>query len=331
MSWSWQGLGKRALEFPKSGTQVSVSPLGRARIRYNDILNRLEQSLNGAAYVAIGGGSGVPGGVDTSIQYNDGGAFGGNANFTYDGTSATFENNLLLGDNIIFDNLSDHSILTDKSDDDTVGRALTISSGDGGDSPTTNAAPGGTVNILGGAGGDSTSGDSGGLGGRVSITGGVGGGGESSGDAGGVSIDGGVGGGGSAAKGDVDIGQNSARNIQIGSSSGNMTGQIINNMVNNLANAFTLRDPTTAYKYLHINTLTGSEIMEFGTPGQSVDMDFRGTGAITIGDTGATVGFLGAGAIARPNVTGSRGGNAALTSFLAAMDSLGLITDSTGV
>lgn len=45
--------------------------------------------------------------------------------------------------------------------------------------------------------------------------------------------------------------------------------------------------------------------------------------------TAAMIGFLGAAAIARPNVTGSRGGNAALASFLTALANLGLITDST--
>jgi hypothetical protein len=43
---------------------------------------------------------------------------------------------------------------------------------------------------------------------------------------------------------------------------------------------------------------------------------------------GATAGFLGADAIARPTVTGSRGGNAALASLLTALASLGLITNS---
>lgn len=43
----------------------------------------------------------------------------------------------------------------------------------------------------------------------------------------------------------------------------------------------------------------------------------------------AAIGFLGASAIARPTVTGSRGGNAALASLLTALASLGLITDST--
>lgn len=44
--------------------------------------------------------------------------------------------------------------------------------------------------------------------------------------------------------------------------------------------------------------------------------------------TAARIGFLGATAIARPSVTGAKGGNAALTSLLTALASLGLITDS---
>lgn len=42
----------------------------------------------------------------------------------------------------------------------------------------------------------------------------------------------------------------------------------------------------------------------------------------------ARIGFLGASAVARPAVTGSRGGNAALASLLTALANLGLITDS---
>lgn len=44
--------------------------------------------------------------------------------------------------------------------------------------------------------------------------------------------------------------------------------------------------------------------------------------------TAPTIGFLGAGAVARQTVTGSRGGNAALASVLTALANLGLITDS---
>jgi Protein of unknown function (DUF3168)/Head domain of trimeric autotransporter adhesin len=45
--------------------------------------------------------------------------------------------------------------------------------------------------------------------------------------------------------------------------------------------------------------------------------------------TAAMIGFFGAAAVARPTITGSRGGNAALASLLTALASLGLVTDST--
>ena len=48
---------------------------------------------------------------------------------------------------------------------------------------------------------------------------------------------------------------------------------------------------------------------------------------ITIGAAGQ-LGFFGAAAVSKPRVSGSRGGNAALTSVLAALVGLGLITDS---
>jgi len=42
------------------GSAAAVSALGSARIRYNEITNQFEQSLNGAAYVAFGGGATFP-------------------------------------------------------------------------------------------------------------------------------------------------------------------------------------------------------------------------------------------------------------------------------
>ncbi|HYF24353.1 MAG TPA: hypothetical protein VD931_01300, partial [Baekduia sp.] len=45
--------------------------------------------------------------------------------------------------------------------------------------------------------------------------------------------------------------------------------------------------------------------------------------------TASKIGFLGAVAVARPTVSGSRGGNAALASLLSGLANLGLITDST--
>jgi hypothetical protein len=49
--------------------------------------------------------------------------------------------------------------------------------------------------------------------------------------------------------------------------------------------------------------------------------------AAVVHNTG-NIGFYGATAIAKPTVTGSRGGNAALASLLTALANLGLITDS---
>lgn len=45
--------------------------------------------------------------------------------------------------------------------------------------------------------------------------------------------------------------------------------------------------------------------------------------------TAAKAGFLGAAAVTRPNVTGAKGGNAALGSLMTALANLGLVTDST--
>lgn len=46
---------------------------------------------DGAAYVTVGGGGGggSPGGSDTQVQFNDGGAFGGDAGFVYNKTTDT--------------------------------------------------------------------------------------------------------------------------------------------------------------------------------------------------------------------------------------------------
>ena len=52
------------------------------------------------------------------------------------------------------------------------------------------------------------------------------------------------------------------------------------------------------------------------------------TGALNLGDTGQSLGFLGAAAIARPTVTGSKSANAALASLLTALASYGLVVDS---
>ncbi len=59
-NWNWQGEGKRGLEFP-DGEEVSVSPDGRARLRYNDRSKQFELSIDGGPYqtvATVGGGSG---------------------------------------------------------------------------------------------------------------------------------------------------------------------------------------------------------------------------------------------------------------------------------
>ena len=74
----------------------------------------------------------------------------------------------------------------------------------------------------------------------------------------------------------------------------------------------------------------------------ATDASRKGCAVLTVYDTAAresmrgeasgsaaAIGFLGAAAVTRPNVTGSRGGNAALASLLTALGNLGLITDST--
>jgi hypothetical protein len=57
--------------------------------------------------------------------------------------------------------------------------------------------------------------------------------------------------------------------------------------------------------------------------------DFAGTFTHMTFRNDGSVGFFGAGGVTRPNVTGSRGGNAALASLITGLSQLGLITDST--
>jgi len=62
--------------------------------------------------------------------------------------------------------------------------------------------------------------------------------------------------------------------------------------------------------------------------GLTLNLTTAATGSLNLGDTGQKLGFLGATAIVRPTVTGSRGANAALASVLTALANLGLIVDS---
>jgi hypothetical protein len=55
-AWGFKGNANRALELP-AGQSTDVSPGGRARIRFNETLGRLEESIDGAAYVPVGSGA----------------------------------------------------------------------------------------------------------------------------------------------------------------------------------------------------------------------------------------------------------------------------------
>lgn len=68
-----------------------------------------------------------------------------------------------------------------------------------------------------------------------------------------------------------------------------------------------------------------------GANGELYFVTGLGAIALEIADNGAatTMGFFGASPVGKPNVTGSRGGNAALASLCTALANLGLITNST--
>lgn len=65
------------------------------------------------------------------------------------------------------------------------------------------------------------------------------------------------------------------------------------------------------------------------TIGVTGNCDLRSSGGGRIRIDGTGIGFNGTAAIAKPNVTGSRGGNAALASLLTELANYGLITDGT--
>jgi hypothetical protein len=69
-----------------------------------------------------------------------------------------------------------------------------------------------------------------------------------------------------------------------------------------------------------------SAYIELNVTGLTVNLRASGTTKLTIDGTG--IGFYGAATAAKPTVTGSRGGNAALASLLTGLASQGLITDS---
>ena len=63
--------------------------------------------------------------------------------------------------------------------------------------------------------------------------------------------------------------------------------------------------------------------------GATLNLAWTAGNGVVIGGPGQKIGFYGAGPIAKPSITGSRGGNAALASIITALSAYGLITDST--
>jgi hypothetical protein len=79
-------------------------------------------------------------------------------------------------------------------------------------------------------------------------------------------------------------------------------------------------------------TTGGTAFVQPGTgtvPGESHIRNSAGANRIRVGGVADGVGFHGTAPIAKPTVTGSRGGNAALASLLTALANYGLITNST--
>ena len=66
--------------------QKSSDPNLFAGLRFNVTSGTWQISNDNITFVDIGVGNGLPGGANTYVQFNDGGAFNGNANLVYDKT-----------------------------------------------------------------------------------------------------------------------------------------------------------------------------------------------------------------------------------------------------
>lgn len=79
-----------------------------------------------------GGGSGTPGGLNTQVQFNDGGSFGGDAGFVYNKTTdtATLTGNILVDKVGLDDSDASHKLYIDAASDLTADRTLSLVTGD---------------------------------------------------------------------------------------------------------------------------------------------------------------------------------------------------------
>ncbi|MFD4572112.1 hypothetical protein ACFWNK_01725 [Streptomyces sp. NPDC058417] len=116
-----------------------------------------------------------------------------------------------------------------------------------------------------------------------------------------------------------------------------------------LTGSLTVNTPAAgdALVALHVGSETFDRVrlltdrIEVGPGGAARDTNWRRSGAnewttddavivaLMLRHLGSTLGFYGATAVAKPTVSGSRGGNAALGSLISALASLGLVTDGT--
>lgn len=110
--------------------------------------------LGGFVTLTIGAGGGMPGGSDTQVQFNDAGAFGGDAGFTFNKTT----NVVTLGESGTAGALNPPAVTG------ATGLALTIAGG-----TTDGANTGGALNLNGGRGGAT------GVGGNIVLSAGQGG------------------------------------------------------------------------------------------------------------------------------------------------------------
>lgn len=134
--------------------------LASGEIGFETDTNKLKIGDGATAWNAplayFGGGGGTPGGADTNVQYNDGGAFGGDANLTWD------KDNKIL---TLSYNNGEMSLATIQGEADGYSAGLQIFGGNA----STADLPGGDLQLRGGLG------DGSGIGGSLQLNGGQGG------------------------------------------------------------------------------------------------------------------------------------------------------------
>lgn len=224
--------------------------------------------------LSASGGGGSPGGPDTAVQFNNAGAFGGDARFVFDpGTGDLTYSDLVHGPTVaIQTGGTNGNVFLEGGDTNQI----TLQVNDG-----FNSLALGNQEPVAGAGISIINANSSGAGGGISI--------QDNDTAGGAGLAL------SSASNVVSLSSPSASMILVAGGAGG--------------------------NFLKLQKTGGGQIQIFGDNVTPV--------AIHIGFSGDTIGFFNHVPSAKPTVTGSRGGNAALASLLTALDGLGLITDST--